>query len=607
VATLLEAENPAPAAKAGSIAAQAAAGVDRYSTTGDAIAAQMPGLVKGAGFSQIGSNKPLTDPSDITFRAAQAATDLRVATRQGYDDKTSVVKSMNPGFLNQFGPFRTALSAPSIQEQLNQLFNMLPGGSEALKSFTLGNLGIGTVYGLVPFDLLAPSRLIYPVYTVYRNKLPRPPGQGASRMERVFTGISGSQTGGQSVLDVAIPELVSSTGTFTSWPLNLPAAGSQTEVTLNVPYRFFGVSENLSWLSQFGGQGFEDISALANLIMLQEMMLGEEYQMICGSSVSLTTPSAPTGTARVAGSNEVGLSTGSTANFYVSVTATNLFGETVASTQLHMTTVAAGNVVDITIPSVTGAMNYNIYDGTTTTVHRAATGVGGIKYTLQGPIPSTGTVPPLADTGTGKGTRMEGIIPVLTGQSVNTGIYPANWQGGYVNNAVGTHLSYSAVNNALKALWYSTSNNPGAFKADPAELVSSGSDIANLSSDIIAQGSATNYRLFIQQTDVGGVQAGAAVDEFRNPITRSIMKMVVHPWYTQGNADLLTYQLPQTWTNVANAWEMTVVQDYVSIAWPVIDATFRYSLFLYGSMMAHAPQYSAHLGGLQNSDTTPYS
>ena len=85
------------------------------------------------------------------------------------------------------------------------------------------------------------------------------------------------------------------------------------------------------------------------------------------------------------------------------------------------------------------------------------------------------------------------------------------------------------------------------------------------------------------------------------------MKMVVHPWYTQGNADLITYQLPQTWTNVANAWEMTVVQDYVSIAWPVIDATFRYSLFLYGSMMAHAPQYSGHLGGLQNSDTTPYS
>ena len=40
--------------------------------------------------------------------------------------------------------------------------------------------------------------------------------------------------------------------------------------------------------------------------------------------------------------------------------------------------------------------------------------------------------------------------------------------------------------------------------------------------------------------------------------------MVVHPWYAQGNA-VLSYQLPQSWTNVANAWEVSVVQDYVSI------------------------------------------
>ena len=44
--------------------------------------------------------------------------------------------------------------------------------------------------------------------------------------------------------------------------------------TWNVPYRFFGISEQLSWLAQFAGQGFEDIAGLANLIMLQEMMLG---------------------------------------------------------------------------------------------------------------------------------------------------------------------------------------------------------------------------------------------------------------------------------------------------------------------------------------------
>jgi hypothetical protein len=92
-------------------------------------------------------------------------------------------------------------------------------------------------YGNTPFNLLAPSRLIYPVYTVYRNKFPRPAGQGASLIERLFTGISGSQTGGQGVLDVSMSELVQTGGSFGTWPLSLPTAGSQTEVTLNIPYR----------------------------------------------------------------------------------------------------------------------------------------------------------------------------------------------------------------------------------------------------------------------------------------------------------------------------------------------------------------------------------
>ena len=38
---------------------------------------------------------------------------------------------------------------------------------------------------------------------------------------------------------------------------------------------------------------------------------------------------------------------------------------------------------------------------------------------------------------------------------------------------------------------------PGAFKADPAEIISSGSDLANLSQDVISQGTAANYELFI--------------------------------------------------------------------------------------------------------------
>jgi hypothetical protein len=603
VADILTAERPSP----GSAIKEATKDAGKYSRSGDMLKARMPFMVKGAGYVGNG-NEPLTDQTQILTKAHQAAMDLRAETQRGYHAKADVVKGLNPSFLNQFGYLATALNTPSIGEQLSQVLGAMPGGADALKSFTAGNLGIGTVSGLVPFDLLAPSRLIYPMYTVFRNKLPRPAGQGTSRIEKVFTGISGSQTGGQSVLDISIPELVQSGGSLagTSWPLNLPQSGGQTEVTINVPYRFFGLTESLSWLAQFAGQGFEDVSALANLILLQEMMLGEEYQMIAATSTNLVAPTIVSANVRAAGSGETALATSVTS---VKVTAANYYGETVPSGSTA-TSVSAGQVVDLTIGPSAGALTYNVYTSTDgANWYRFATGIGGIKYTLQGAAAaSTQPIPPASDSGTGSATRMEGIIPTLSGKSAGSGIYPSGWQGGYYNGSVGSHLSYNVLYTALDALWENqSSNNPGAFRADPAEIVGDGGDIMRLSNDVISQGSATNYRLFLEQSDVPGVRVGAAVSEFQNPITRSILKLVVHPWLTQGTAMLMTYQLPQTWTNVANAWEMTMVQDYVSIAWPVIDATFRYSIFMYGALVSHAPFYSGLLQGLQVSDVTPFS
>ena len=240
--------------------------------------------------------------------------------------------------------------------------------------------------------------MVYPVYTVFRNKFPRPAGQGASLIERLFTGISGSQTGGQSVKDISLSELVSGSS-FGSWPLNLPGAGSQTETTINVPYRFMGITEQLSWLAQFSGQGYEDISALASLIMLQEMMLGEEYQMIAGSSSNLAAPGTPTVTLRTAGSNETTVGTNGT--YSVKVTATNFFGETTVSSAAATGGTTSGQVVDVTIVPVVGAMNYNIYVTTSSTYYLAATGCR--RHEVHPPGHPAGVRHPAARRGLGHG------------------------------------------------------------------------------------------------------------------------------------------------------------------------------------------------------------
>jgi hypothetical protein len=588
-------------------------------------------LVKGTGFITKGAPlDDVTDRSQIVTKAHQTISSVRAATVNGAWDTESTMGRMSQDFWGHPDMMGAAFQARK--------------DADIRKAFSGTNLGLtGVPYGLVPFDLLAPSRLIYPVYTLFRNKFPRPAGQGLSRMVRGLLGISGSQTGGQGIIDISIPELVGSTKSLasTNWPLNIPGTGSQTQYQLNVPYRFFGLSETLSWLAQFASQGFEDISALANLVLLQEMMLGEEYQLIAGSSQNLATPGTPTTAARTAGSNETAI-TGGGSHFGVMVTALNYFGETSNSaTSTDITTSLTGQVVDVTIAPVAGAQQYNIYVSTTSglasstmylqagtsvqssttyTGTQTANAVGGYRFTVQGALAtSTGnTNPPAADSGTGGNNRMEGLIPVLSGLSSNgsgpysnVGFETSNvWKGGYINQSVGTHLSTNALFTALDAMWENNGLNnvtPGVYKADPSEIVADGGDLMRLANDMLLQGNSLNYLLNISQDQISGIRAGAAVAEFVNPVTRSTVKLTVHPWMSQGTALLMSYQLPQTWSHVDNAWEMTCVQDYCSVAWPVIDATFRYSIFLYGALIAHAPFYSGILQGLQVSDVTPFS
>jgi hypothetical protein len=163
-------------------------------------------------------------------------------------------------------------------------------------------------------------------------------------------------------------------------------------------------------------------------------------------------------------------------------------------------------------------------------------------------------------------------------------------------------LKTSVLNNAFQNLWDGTGNAYGAYRADPAEIIAEGSDVSRLSSDIVQQGSATNYRLFVEQSEVPGVRLGAAVSEFQNPITRSVVRVVVHPWLAQGTVLLMSYTMPFAWSNVSNVVEFVAVQDYLSISWPVIDASFRYSMFMYGAMVVNAPFYCGLLQGIQKSD-----
>ena len=110
--------------------------------------------------------------------------------------------------------------------------------------------------------------------------------------------------------------------------------------------------------------------------MLQEMMLGEEYQMLSGTGTAITQPGAPTVVTRAAGSNETAFASNSAASpVWIAVTALTYFGQTAYSTSSVASVASASwnsSVADVTIPAVRGAYAYNVYIAASATAPAAA-------------------------------------------------------------------------------------------------------------------------------------------------------------------------------------------------------------------------------------------
>lgn len=562
-------------------------------------------LIKG---TRMPGEKPLEDFDQLSFRSRSLEKTFLASIRKTMTDPLDVIEG-----LSEHSPFKNPLRnimKGSFAYQMTEWAKTIDPNFAA-KGFELGS---PLASGLLPYDLTAPTMLIYPVYTPLRNRFPRPAGQGKSHEAKVITSILGSQPGVYSnpAQRMSISELPNG-GSLTAWPNQLPSMGSQTAVDVNVPYKFFGLTEAVTWLAQFAGQGFDDLAALASLILLQEFMLGEERALIGATAYALTTGMTAAGTERAPGTGETALTGVVGGHIYVYLTAINYYGETIAGSSSGSIAVGGSDVVDLTISGqVPGALAYNIYVATgssdpgSTAAHLMASAVGGVNYTLFGAIPTGTAVPPTADTGTYSATDYEGIVSILSGHAqANAGSgYPSDYQAGYINQAAGTTLNVATVDTALRKVY---NGGPVNYFADPAEIWCEATDATNLSQDLVVNGNDLNYTIFVQQDEVANVIAGIAVSQFTNPVTRSTVRITVHPYFPQGTAVGMSYTSPNPQTNFSNVWENVMVQDYISINWPVIDVTFRYSLFMYGTLFSPAPQYNFLLQGLQASSTKPYS
>jgi len=93
------------------------------------------------------------DGAEIFTKSHDSIMRTKAAMAQGRWDSDSVIGGLSGDFAQH----------PSFAPMAYRL----KSDAEVRKNFTAQNLGsAGAPYGLVPFDLSAPSRLVYPVYTL---------------------------------------------------------------------------------------------------------------------------------------------------------------------------------------------------------------------------------------------------------------------------------------------------------------------------------------------------------------------------------------------------------------------------------------------------------
>jgi hypothetical protein len=362
-----------------------------------------------------------------------------------------------------------------------------------------------------------------------------------------------------------------------------------------VPYFEFGVSDSVSFAAQYAGQGFQDIRALSAQSLLYSSMLLEERMLLMGRGANGTYFSgalaSPTVTlANAAPATGESAITGFTSTIWVKVTAdAGDFGQSGPSTMASVAA-ASGSVTVATISSaITGALGYRVYVGTGASAPADAAmyyagRTGSLSFRITGALPTSGVAVSVAAAGdTSAFTNgYDGIMPIVTGSN-----------SGYVKNINGTFNGVSPgaeFQTAFASLYQSV-------KADPDELLFNGTDRKNLS-ELLKNSSSTNYRLTLQQDEIGNAVIGSVITAIQNEVTGKVVPMTVHPWMPQGNVAILSYTLPIPDSQVSNVWSVVNVQDYMGINWPVIDFQYQISSYWQGTFVCYAPAWNGAITGI---------
>ncbi|HJS95710.1 MAG TPA: hypothetical protein VJ741_15715 [Solirubrobacteraceae bacterium] len=522
---------------------------------------------------------------DVRLSAAESAELTKELIAELRTSRASMAKNIAPEI---GGIAMWAAAQAGVAQQGAELQKMLADLTKTEFTSTYPISGSNTIYGFAVYDLQAPAKKIFPVYSPIRNRFPRMPGRGGAVNWKQITAISGSG-GSLAPVNHFLAELPSnSVGGLT---LNLPPEIQWAASDVQTKYVPIGLSGSNSMVSQWAGVGFEDIRQLVSLSTLQALMLSEERGLGSGRTTAVSAPTIASTSSQAPTTGQTGLS-GVTTNVFVKATCITMMGESTLSAAATQAT-SNGNVVTVNITAVTGAEAYNAYVSTGAADPGDAsrwlmTTSGAPTLFLMGALPTSGIA---ANT-------------ITADTTANANAYLGYLRQMEAGSAYITSLNRAIALNDIDTGFFQVYN---SVKGDPEELWAAAGLRQDYSQLVLAQaGSAANgYRVAWTSNEQSGVTAGVVVTAVLNKVTGREVPLRVHPWFKPGNLVGFSYTLPFPNSEVPNVWEVKLPQDYIAIDWPVIDMNYRTSVIAFGALIGYAPAFNFWLRGVYSSNPTP--
>ena len=458
---------------------------------------------------------------------------------------------------------------------------------------------ISTATGLVPFDLQAPAKNLYPVNTPIRNRLPRVGGgQGTATNWKQITSVTGS---GYDAM-AWVPE-----GQRT-------ARMSYSAVNKSASYVTLGEEDNVTFEAISAGQGFEDVRSTGTMRVLQKMMLKEENALIFGNnSLALGTPGTPTLSAGGSGGT-LGAATYSvmvvaltgegfrnsslSGGVATSQTVTGADGATytlkggssnksAAATQA----ITLGQVLSCSVAPVTGAVGYAWYVGT----------AGSEKLERITTINSATFNAPLVG-----GTRQAATV-ITADNSQNTLAFDGlmthafSGTGAYVRTlatgtaGTGTVLTSSGrgtineIDDMLQAMWDTNQVSPDVIYVSSQEL-------KNITNKALAgPGTSPLLQVFTPpEQGYPGLMAGGVIGFYFNPFAMNggiRIPIMLHPSLPAGTILAWADNLPAQYqsNNVPRCAEVKVRRDYYQLDFPIRTRAQEFGVYAEEVLAVYAP------------------